>query len=210
MVQMSIDDSDYVAPATAGPGRPILLLHAWWGLNDAVKDLADRLARDGFTVLAPDLFDGTVLTTVEDAEAHGEEMDRQSERIVGRVGDGLDDLLARPDVRGRRAAIVGLSFGAWYGGQVAAARPEVAVFVCIYGDVFDAPEGTAYLGHFAEEDPFVDPKSPELQAALERGEAEIYPGTRHWFVENDRPEYDLEAAERLYKRTVEFLRQHLA
>ena len=36
-----------------GNGPPVLLLHTWWGLNQPIKDLADRLAGDGFTVMAP-------------------------------------------------------------------------------------------------------------------------------------------------------------
>src|SRR5512141_3026085 len=60
---------DYLAPARPSPGPPVLLLHTWWGLNQTMRDLADRLAGDGFTVMAPDLFDGRVLTTIEDAEA---------------------------------------------------------------------------------------------------------------------------------------------
>ena len=200
----------YVAPARAGSGPPILLLHAWWGLNQPIEDLADRLAGDGFTVLAPDLFDGRVLTTIEEAAAHGEEMDRESDRILGLVGAALDDLLGHPGSRGERVGVIALSFGAWYGSQVAAARPEVTAFVCIYGDVFEGPDGVAYLGHFAEDDEFVDSNAPELQAASGRGEAHVYPGTKHWFMESDRPEYDAEAAELAYARTVEFLRRHLA
>ena len=44
---------DYVASAPGG-GPPVLLLHTWWGLNQVIKDLADRLAADGFTVEAHD------------------------------------------------------------------------------------------------------------------------------------------------------------
>jgi carboxymethylenebutenolidase len=207
---MSNQPPAYVAPARPGPGAPVLLLHTWWGLNQPIRDLAERLAGDGFTVMAADLFDGKVLTTIEEAEAHGNEMDRESERIIGRIEGALDGLLARPDARGEHAAIIALSFGAWYGGQVAATRPEVTALVCIYGDVFEGPEGVAYLGHFAEDDQFVDSKAPELRAANDRGEAHIYSGTKHWFMEGDRPEYDAEAAELAYTRTVEFLRQHLA
>ena len=54
---------DYV-PSAQGGGAPVLLLHTWWGLNQTMKDIADRLAADGFTVLAPDLFNGQVLTTI--------------------------------------------------------------------------------------------------------------------------------------------------
>ena len=63
------DTNAYLAPAQPEPGAPVLLLHPWWGLNQAIRDFADRLATDGFTVIAPDLFDGTVLTTADDAEA---------------------------------------------------------------------------------------------------------------------------------------------
>jgi carboxymethylenebutenolidase len=190
----------------------VLLLHAWWGLNQPIKDLADRLAGDGFTVLAPDLFDGTVLTTIEEAEKHGQEMDRHFERTYDRIGAALDALLARPDARGDDAAIIGLSFGAWYGTQVAKARPEVTALVCIYGGVFEAPEDVAYLGHFAEDDQFDDSSQVSgLRAALgDRGEALVYPGTKHWFMESDRPEYDVEAAELAYARTVAFLSARLA
>jgi carboxymethylenebutenolidase len=201
----------YVAPARPGPGAPVLLLHTWWGLNQPIKDLADRLAGDGFTVLAPDLFDGTVLTTIEEADAHGKKMDEDYERILGLVGAALDNLLAHPDARGKHAAIVALSFGGWYGAQVAEARTEVTALVSIYSDVFEAPGGAAYQGHFAEDDQFVDSsQAAGLPAALgDRGEAHIYPGTKHWFMEADRPEHDAEAAELAYTRTVEFLRRHL-
>jgi carboxymethylenebutenolidase len=198
----------YVAPARPEAGAPVLLLHTWWGLNQPIRDLADRLAADGFTVLAPDLFDGTVLTTIEEADAHGQEMDSQYERILGVVDSAVDELLERPDASGERAGIVALSFGAWYAAQVAAKRPEVTALVCIYGDVFEAPDGTAYLGHFAENDDFVD----GAQAAAVgggRAEGHVYPGTKHWFMESDRPEHDAEAAELAYSRTVAFLREHL-
>ncbi len=197
----------YIAPARPSPGPPVLLLHAWWGLNQPIKDLADRLASDGFTVLAPDLFDGTVLTTIEDADTHGQEMDNDYERILGLVATGLDELLAHPDARGDRAAIVALSFGAWYGSQVAATRPDVSALVSIYSDILEAPAGTSYLGHFAEDDEFVD--SSQV-AGKGRADAHLYPGTKHWFMESDRPEYEAEAAELAYARTVEFLRQQLS
>jgi carboxymethylenebutenolidase len=200
----------YIAPARGAPRAPVLLLHAWWGLNQPIRDLADRLAGDGFTVLAPDLFDGVVLTTAEEAETHGQEMDAEYERIIGRVEAALDELLAHPDAHGDHAAAIALSFGGWYAAQVAKARPEITALVMIYSDVFQAPDGVAYLGHFAASDQFVDSDAPELQDARERGEAHVYPGTEHWFTESDRPEYNAEGAELAYTRTIAFLLEQLA
>jgi carboxymethylenebutenolidase len=58
-LQAAAGDTDtYLASARPTPGAPVLLLHSWWGLNEDMRDLADRLAGDGFTVMAPDLFDG--------------------------------------------------------------------------------------------------------------------------------------------------------
>lgn len=216
-LQAAAGDTDaYVAPAQPAPGPAVLLLHTWWGLNEVMRDLADRLAGDGFTVMAPDLFDGRVLTTIEDAEAFTTAIEQgggrpgglNPDRIMGRVEASLDHLLAHPDVRGDRAAIVALSFGGWYGSHVAAGRSDVAAFISIYSDVYEAPGGASYLGHFAEDDQFVD-SAPvvEMQKTLGEGSAtHVYPGTSHWFMEPDRPEYDEKAAELAYSRTVDFLR----
>jgi carboxymethylenebutenolidase len=216
-IQAAAGDTDtYLAPARPSPGPPVLLLHTWWGLNETMRDLADRLAGDGFTVMAPDLFDGRVLTTIDDADAFTTAIERggggqgglNPDRIMGRVEASLDHLLAHPDVRGDRAAIVAASFGGWYGSHVAAGRSDVAAFVSIYSDVYEAPDGAAYLGHFAEKDEFVDP--PPAETTLPEGSvAYIYAGTKHWFLEADRPEYDTAAAELAYQRTIEFLRANL-
>ena len=218
-IQAAAGDTDtYLAPAQPSPGPPVLLLHTWWGLNETMRDLADRLAGDGFTVMAPDLFDGRVLTTIEAAEAYTTAIEQggggpgglNPDRIMGRVEAALDHLLAHPDVRGDRAAIVALSFGGWYGSHVAAGRSDVAAFVSIYSDVYEAPGGAAYLGHFAANDQFVDPPEPDMEKALGEGSAvHLYPGTKHWFMEPDRPEFDEMAAQLVYSRTVAFLRENL-
>jgi len=219
-LQTAPGDTDaYIAPARPSPGAPVLLLHAWWGLNLTMRHLADRLAADGFTVMAPDLFDGTVLTTIEDADAYttaieqgdGQPGGLNPDRIVGRVEAALDHLLADPDVRGDRAAIIALSFGGWYGSHVAATRSEVAAFVSVYSDVFDAPGQAAYLGHFAQNDDFIDPARAAAARETLSGAnaAHLYPGTKHWFFESDRPEFDAEAAKLAYARTIEFLRANL-
>jgi carboxymethylenebutenolidase len=216
-IQAAAGDTDaYLAPGQPSPGAPVLLLHTWWGLNKVMRDLADRLASDGFTVVAPDLFDGTVNTTIEDAEAFTTSIEQgdgrpdglNPDRIMGRVRDVLDHLLARPEARGNRAGIVAASFGGWYGSHVAAERSDVAAFVSIYSDVYEPPGGAAYLGHFAENDQFVD--LPPAGATLPAGSAaHIYPGMKHWFMEPDRPEFDADATELAYRRTVEFLRANL-
>jgi carboxymethylenebutenolidase len=213
-LQTAAGDTDaYLASARPAPGPPVLLLHPWWGLNQTIRDLADRLAGDGFTVMAPDMFDGKVLTTKDDAEANVKSLtEADGERIRASVLASLDRLLAHADARGDRAAIIGLSFGAMEGTEVASERPDIGALVTYYSGIFEAPDGIPYLGHFAEDDEFDDSAQvPDLEQTLgEESAAHIYPGTKHWFIEADRPEFNSDAAEQAYARTVAFLREHLS
>lgn len=209
----------YLARAQTTLSAPVLLLHPWWGLNQAIRDLADRLAGDGFTVMAPDLYDGTVLATADDAEAFMRSIGRgeanggalTQDHIGGSAEAALNYLLAHGDVRGERAGIIGLSMGAGYGHEIASARPEVVAFVGFYPGIFEAPNDVAYLGHFAEHDEFDDSAEVAgLASTLGEGSAaHVYPGTKHWFIEPDRPEFDADATELAIERTVAFLREQL-
>src|SRR6266436_8265958 len=77
----------------ASPEKPrggVLVLHAWWGLNDFFKSFANRLASQGFLALAPDLHDGAVATSVEGAkELRSRIADDRVKRIVLGASDYL-------------------------------------------------------------------------------------------------------------------------
>jgi carboxymethylenebutenolidase len=209
---------------TGSSGLPVLLLHAWWGLNQDIMDLADRLAGDGFVVVAPDMFEGVVADTIEAAEAHIEAMEEPSDRVLATANLGLNRLLEEPGLTSDRVGVVGLSFGASYGQWVLPLqRPEIGAVVSFYAGVgFEQPTGPAgepvkYLGHFAADDPFEDGDPAEVAPFHEQltttdpgSGAYLYPGTQHWFFEPGRPEYDPEAAQLAYQRTVEFLRAALS
>jgi carboxymethylenebutenolidase len=124
----------------------------------------------------------------------------------------LDHLMAHPDVRGGRAGIIGLSFGAMEGTEVAGERSDIGALVMFYSGIFEAPAAIPYLGHFAEHDEFDDSAQvPDFEKTLGEGSAaHVYPGTKHWFIEGDRPEFERTAAQLAYGRTVAFLREHLA
>jgi len=57
----------YLAVPEHGSGPGVLVLHAWWGLNDVFKQVCDRLAREGFIALAPDLYHGKTTTSTDEA-----------------------------------------------------------------------------------------------------------------------------------------------
>jgi len=196
-----------------GSTSGVVVLHAWWGLNDDVIRYSDRLADQGFAVLAPDMFRGQVATTADEAERLSQEGDSG---IAGDVAWAAIDRLAA-DLPDAAIAVLGWSFGAAYAIWAPSLRPRVKATIAYYGawvDDFISDADAPLIGHFAETDPFTsDEDVRALEAAFTRAGREIvtyrYPGTEHWFAEPSRPEYRAEAAELAFERTVRSLRERL-
>ena len=195
----------------AGRGATgVVVLHPWWGLNDDVIAYADGLAAAGFTVVAPDLFDGQVATTEEDAKRLARSADEEAlNAIVLATIDRLADRLG-PDAT---LGVVGFSFGAHWAMWSAAERDRVAASVIYYGTT-DGPYLAAarvpVLGHFADDDPFeADEDVAAFEDTLASAGREVtihrYPDAGHWFAEPSRDAYRREAAELAFERTVAFL-----
>ncbi len=204
-------------PGTASQGPGVVVLHPWWGLTPFMHRLCDRFAALGYAALAPDLHGGQTATDEEGAE-----------RLLGAVPTArraawteaaVDRLWSHPFVAGGPIGVVGFSMGAGWALHLAAVRPEaIAAVVLFYGsgDTDDLSRSTAaYLGHFAEDDPW------EPAAAVRAVEAGIrdhglpvtfhhYQGVGHWFFEEDRPSaFDPAAAALAWTRTTEFLEARL-
>ncbi len=203
----------------ASPEKPrggVLVLHAWWGLNDFFKSFANRLASQGFLALAPDLYDGSVAKSVEEAkELHSKSAEERVKQIV--LG-ATDYLRSDPSVSGRKIGVVGFSMGAAWSFLLSTIKPEtvgaVVVFYGSYAIDFSKSEAS-YLGHFAPEDewePLPDVRATEekIRGAGREVAFHFYPGTKHWFFEENRPvEYNRAASDLAWKRTLEFLENKL-
>jgi carboxymethylenebutenolidase len=205
----------FLAAPPSGSGPGVLVLHAWWGLNDTIKNVCTRLAEAGFVAFAPDLYRGKVATTVAQAEALAEALDADHRRAEADVGEAVAFLAGRTSQRA--VAVLGFSLGAFYALQISAADPEqVRAVVLFYGTgPVDASKSRArYLGHFADRDQFEPLSNVEsLKQSLERAGRPVrfyvYPGTGHWFFERDRSDaYNAAAADLAWQRTLEFLHGH--
>ena len=187
----------------------ILVLHAWWGLNDDVLEYARRLEGAGFAVETPDLYGGgRVATDIDGAKAlmKGRDTDRARREIdaaAARLG-GLGPY-----------AVLGWSMGASFAWELVERRPgTVAALVDHYGG--GEPSAGAVLppvlGHYGELDDDIGPFH-EMEAALrdagQPAELHFYPGAKHWFAEPSRPEYDAAAAALAWDRTLRFLKEHV-
>ncbi|HUG07076.1 MAG TPA: dienelactone hydrolase family protein [Candidatus Limnocylindria bacterium] len=190
----------------------VLVLHPWWGLNQDVLACAERLRREGYSVVAPDLYHGRVATTIDEAKALMTELGQNSKGAMTEVSEALTKLGAEAD----RVAVLGWSMGVSYGWQLAGERPDVVRGVVAYYGFGDPDAGRLppILGHFAEHDEFdsVDDVRSTERALKERGhvaEFHVYPGTKHWLDEPSRPEFDQVASALAWDRTRAFLERRL-
>ncbi len=198
------------------PRGAVLVLHAWWGLNDFFKRFCDKLASQGYVALAPDLHDGALATTVEEAkELHSKVAEARVTEIVLGAADYLRSV---PSISGRKMGVVGFSMGAAWSLLLSTLKPEdvgaVVVFYGTYPIDFTKSEAS-FLGHFAPDDewePVSDVRATEekIRGAGREVTFHFYPGTKHWFVEENRPvEYNRDAADLAWNRTIEFLNSKL-
>lgn len=212
----------YLAPAKEGAGLGLIVIQEWWGLVDHIVDVCDRLAAEGFTALAPDLYHGKTVPPGEPDEGMKESMALDLPRAASDMSGAIDFLPAHPAVRGQGVGVVGFCMGGGLALWLATLRPDaVRAVVPFYGI---APQGAepdwsaltaAVEGHYAEHDPAAHPDAvasfeSELQDLGKDVRVFSYPGTSHAFFNDTRPEvYDGEAARQAWVRTLEFLRAKL-
>ena len=205
--------SGYVAIPAESNAPGVLVLHAWWGLNPFFETLCNRLASEGFVAFAPDLNSGKIGKTVDEAKQIMSESDSDRKQEVAAASVAY--LRSRPEIRKGPLAMIGFSMGAAWALELASKFPEeVGKMVLFYG--VNNPDFSKIkaeiIGHFSDVDEWepldgIQAMESDMHAAGLNPTFHIYPGKSHWFFENDRPEYDPEAAEMAWKRTLEFLKE---
>lgn len=206
--------ADMVEPLPA-----VIVIHEWWGLNDNVKAMSDRLAAEGYIVLAVDLFGGKVASTPAEARAEMirvvEDSDRASENIR-QAYDFVNSVAGAPTI-----GSLGWCFGGGWSLNTAMLYPDdLDATVIYYGQVTAdedelRPVNTPILGIFGEADKGIPISSVrEFEAALGRlrkdFEIHVYPGADHAFANPTGNAYDREAAEDAWQKTLEFFGRTLA
>lgn len=205
----------FLAVPSTGNGPGVLVLHAWWGLNDTMKAFCTRLAKSGFLAFAPDLYHGVVADNIADAEALGKALDSNYLQAKAEIAEATLFLNDRGGQTDQGLAVIGFSLGAYYALDLAAADPEnirsVVIFYGTGGDDYSNSRA-AYQGHFAEKDEFepqsnVDNLEESLRGAGRAVTFYRYPDTGHWFFEPDRTQaYNQPAASLAWDRTLAFLK----
>ena len=223
-IKIKAKDGGTFSAYQSGSGGPgIVLIQEIFGVNKVMRDLADGYAKQGYTVLCPDLFwrqePGIQITDKTQAE-----WDKAFSLFKGfDQAKGVDDLIATlAHLRKLPGAKKAGSVGYCLGGQLAylmSTRSDVDCSVSYYGVGLDGLLGEAakikkpLLMHVAEKDKFVP---PEAQARIKQGLAgnahvtmHVYPGQDHAFARVGGEHYNRQAADQANKRTAEFFKKNL-
>ena len=209
----------FAAPSdVAEPLPALIVIHEWWGLNDNVRAMADRLAGEGYMVLAVDLYGGKTADTPAAARALMLEVveDPAEARANIRAAYEFLEIAGAP-----RIGSLGWCFGGGWSLNAAQLFPDdLDASVIYYGQVTDdeeklRPISAPILGLFAEDDSGIKLESVEaFRDALERlrkdHEIHIYPGVGHAFANPTGRNYSAGAAEDAWEKTLEFIQRHLS
>jgi len=186
--------SGYLATPPGGKGAGILVIQEWWGLDEDLKKMADKLAAAGFVALAPDLYHGQVAGHTEMDKAAHLMNTMPADRAARDMSGAVDFLASHPSVTSKSIGVVVFCMGGMLSFIIAANRGDkVKAVVPFYG----FPQGpmepdwskltASVSGHMAEKDDFFPPAAAaalekKLRAMGKDCTLKVHPGTGHAFM----------------------------
>lgn len=212
----------YLAKPASGTGPGVVVIQEWWGLVPWIKEMADRLASEGYVALAPDLYHGETTKEPDDAQKlmMSMKMDEAAKEMSGAY-----DYLKNSGATNGKVGSVGFCLGGGLSLFIATLRP-IDACVVYYGVLPGVQPDLSklagpVLGHYAENDGWASPDAAhaleqQIRDAGKQVEFHIYPNAKHAFM-NPNPEvlkaggdYNEAAAKQSWERTLAFYKQYLA
>ena len=202
-------------PNVEGQYPAVIMIHEWWGLNENIRDMAEKLASHGYIVFAVDLYDGQVATTSEEARGLMSSSDEQY-RIENM---NLASAYVQEQYSPEKIGSIGWCFGGAQSLNLALNSDNIDATVIYYGQLTTEKEKLSkinwpILGIFAELDQGIPPQLVnEFETALNELEIEndiyIYPEVNHAFANPSGERYAPEESMDAWNKTIEFLDMNL-
>jgi carboxymethylenebutenolidase len=205
----------YVARPDNDTRAAVILIQEWWGINDHIRDIAGRYAKEGYLCLAPDLYRGKLAKDAEDAA-------KLMHALA--IEDGMDTIRetiaeAKLKYKVQKLGITGYCMGGTFALRAACEIDELAAAAPFYGDI---PEENVLknlkvptLFIAGKRDAWINAeKVNALKEAAKKYnlpvEVVVYDAD-HAFFNDTRPEvYDPKAAADAWRRVLDLFRKHLA
>lgn len=205
----------YRAEPEGKPRGAVVVIQEIFGVNDHIRDVADGYAREGYTAIAPQIFD----RVERDVELGYDEAGMQ--RGIELAFQKLDHELTLKDLQAAveavspqgRVGVVGYCFGGLLAWRAACELDGVAAAVAYYGGGVareaDRQPRCPVMMHFGERDAHIPLKDVEaIRKAQPDAEVFVYPAD-HGFNCDARDSFDGESAALAKERTLEFFGRHL-
>lgn len=216
----------------------LIVIHEAWGLNEHIKNVADRFAQQGYSVVAPNLFHGvpfegkldqSLLDELHNPETRDEAQKKMraamapimapefAEGAVSRLKQCVDYLIADEHVNGE-IAVLGFCFGGTYSFHLAANDQRIKAALPFYGQPPMAGEiptlNCPVLAFYGDKDERLMESLPKLTKDMRENdktfEPIVYRGTGHaFFNDTNKRMYNAEAAKDSWEKTLVFLKTHL-
>jgi carboxymethylenebutenolidase len=227
MVKVRAADGDMAAflaqPAGSGKHPAVIVVMEAFGLNQHIKDVAARIAAEGYVALAPDMYyrePNSVVGYDQLPEAIRLMTSLRDDKIAADMAAAITYLQSQESVRGDRIGVTGFCMGGrisfltackssgikaaapFYGGGIGGLLDQAAKITC------------PMLLFFGDQDPFIPMQEVEnIKATLARlnkpAEVVVYPGAPHGFFCNERDSYRPDAAQDSWQRLKTFFAKHL-
>ncbi len=200
------------------PSSGIIVIHEWWGLNDNIRTMADKLAAQGYVALAVDLYGGKSAETPQEAQSLMQTAMQDPSAADSNLKQAYDFLVDKQGVT--KVGSIGWCFGGgWSLNTAILLGDRIDATVVYYGRPVTDPDElekiqAPILGLYGEEDTGIPTEQvrkmeQELKSLGKNVQIHIYPQASHAFANPSGNRYQPEAAKDAWSRTLDFFREYL-
>lgn len=221
LVYPELDNNTQQQQQQQEPMPAVIMIHEWWGLNEHIKNQADILAKEGYVVLAVDLYRGEVAADSNRARELTSSVRNNSASAIDNLQSAVNYVKSLEMVDGSRIASLGWCFGGDWSLQLALNSSEnpLAATIVYYGrPVTDTASLSSIswpiLGIFGDQDQAISVESVKqfasaLNASGITNEIYLYEGVGHAFANPSGDNYAPKETADAWQKTIGFLKQYL-
>jgi carboxymethylenebutenolidase len=200
----------------------VVMIHEWWGLNKNIKDMANLLAKQGFVVLAADLYKGQVANTTQRAMELVQEVRNNQSSSTNNLQSAVKYLSSLPEVDGSKIVSLGWCFGGGQSLQLALNSKEhpLAATILYYGTPLVTDKASLsnikwpLLGIFGNKDQSISLNEiNQFRTSLNQSgvtnEVLVYDGVGHAFANPSGDNYAPKETEDAWEKTLSFLKKYV-
>jgi carboxymethylenebutenolidase len=205
------------APTDPGPHPSVVVIHEAFGLNDNIRDIAQRFANEGYIALAVDLFAGRNRAVCMARFMSSMFLNSLNHQGIRDLKAALTYLTQQPGVDAQRVGAIGFCMGGGFAVAWACTDDRLKVIAPFYGTNPRPLEAVQRLcpvvGSYPEND-FTAAQGHKLDKALDTyhvpHDIKVYPGAKHSFFNDRRGNYNPEASADAWQRTLAYFKEQLA